>query len=162
MQDDAIDMSEIAEVTDADLHNAEYGTLVNKIAVSIRLDQEILDWFKSKGPGYQTRINEVLADYIKDVAPGRLSGSRRGIQSVSEESGGYSASTPALLESFEYVCGYGRLLDRLAETYLRSGHADKAEAIVKLALQLYSNMICVDKDQQKNFIADLNSQIRSL
>jgi uncharacterized protein (DUF4415 family) len=31
-----------------------------KASISLRLDQEVLDWFKSQGPGYQTRMNAVL------------------------------------------------------------------------------------------------------
>jgi uncharacterized protein (DUF4415 family) len=31
-----------------------------KERVSLRLDTEVVDWFKSKGPGYQTRMNRVL------------------------------------------------------------------------------------------------------
>ena len=31
-----------------------------KQRVSLRLDCEVLDWFKLKGPGYQTRINRIL------------------------------------------------------------------------------------------------------
>jgi uncharacterized protein (DUF4415 family) len=31
-----------------------------KAAISIRVDQDVLDWFKSRGRGYQTRINSVL------------------------------------------------------------------------------------------------------
>lgn len=31
-----------------------------KALVSLRLDQDVLDWFKAQGPGYQTRINAVL------------------------------------------------------------------------------------------------------
>jgi uncharacterized protein (DUF4415 family) len=26
----------------------------------LRVDIEVVDWFKSKGPGYQTRINRIL------------------------------------------------------------------------------------------------------
>lgn len=36
-----------------------------KQLVSLRLETEILDWFKSKGPGYQTRINAALMAYVK-------------------------------------------------------------------------------------------------
>lgn len=32
----------------------------NKSLVSLRLDQDVLEWFKAQGPGYQTRINSVL------------------------------------------------------------------------------------------------------
>jgi uncharacterized protein (DUF4415 family) len=31
-----------------------------KQPVSLRLDQEVVDWFKKAGPGWQTRINEAL------------------------------------------------------------------------------------------------------
>lgn len=32
----------------------------SKAAVSLRIDRDVLEWFKSQGPGYQTRINAVL------------------------------------------------------------------------------------------------------
>ena len=31
-----------------------------KQRISLRVDTEVVDWFKSKGPGYQTRINRIL------------------------------------------------------------------------------------------------------
>ena len=31
-----------------------------KTSISLRVDQEVLDWFKLQGPGYQTRMNAVL------------------------------------------------------------------------------------------------------
>jgi uncharacterized protein (DUF4415 family) len=31
-----------------------------KSAISLRVDQDVLEWFKTQGPGYQTRINAVL------------------------------------------------------------------------------------------------------
>jgi len=31
-----------------------------KQRISLRVDREVVDWFKSKGPGYQTRINRIL------------------------------------------------------------------------------------------------------
>jgi uncharacterized protein (DUF4415 family) len=31
-----------------------------KRRISLRVDIEVMDWFKSKGPGYQTRINRIL------------------------------------------------------------------------------------------------------
>jgi uncharacterized protein (DUF4415 family) len=31
-----------------------------KASVSLRIDQDVLDWFKAQGPGYQTRINMIL------------------------------------------------------------------------------------------------------
>ncbi len=37
--------------------------VTGKAQVTIRLDQDILSWFKDQGPGYQTRINAVLRQY---------------------------------------------------------------------------------------------------
>ena len=31
-----------------------------KRKISLHVDTEVIDWFKSKGPGYQTRINRIL------------------------------------------------------------------------------------------------------
>lgn len=31
-----------------------------KAAVSLRVDEDVIEWFKAQGPGYQTRINAVL------------------------------------------------------------------------------------------------------
>jgi uncharacterized protein (DUF4415 family) len=31
-----------------------------KASVSLRIDVDVLEWFKSRGSGYQTRINAVL------------------------------------------------------------------------------------------------------
>jgi len=31
-----------------------------KASLSLRLDADVVDWFKSQGPGYQTRMNAVL------------------------------------------------------------------------------------------------------
>lgn len=33
--------------------------------VTIRLDSEVLKWFKEQGKGYQTRINAVLCTYMQ-------------------------------------------------------------------------------------------------
>ena len=37
-----------------------------KQRISLRVDREVVDWFKSKGPGYQTRINRVLRRVMQD------------------------------------------------------------------------------------------------
>jgi uncharacterized protein (DUF4415 family) len=34
-----------------------------KTSISLRVDRDVLEWFKSQGPGYQTRINSVLRAY---------------------------------------------------------------------------------------------------
>jgi len=38
-----------------------------KSAISLRVDPEVLSWFKAQGPGYQTRMNAVLRAY-KDAS----------------------------------------------------------------------------------------------
>ena len=37
-----------------------------KRRISLRVDTEVVDWFKSKGPGYQTRINRILRRVMKE------------------------------------------------------------------------------------------------
>jgi uncharacterized protein (DUF4415 family) len=43
-----------------------------KAQLTIRVDREVLDWFRGQGRGYQTRINALLRAYMeahkKDVA----------------------------------------------------------------------------------------------
>ena len=38
-----------------------------KTSISLRVDADVLDWFKRQGPGYQTRINTVLRAF-KDAS----------------------------------------------------------------------------------------------
>jgi len=37
-----------------------------KVAISLRIDEDVLGWFKAKGQGYQTRINAVLYAYMRE------------------------------------------------------------------------------------------------
>jgi uncharacterized protein (DUF4415 family) len=45
----------------------------SKVPVSIRLDSEVVEYFKQAGPGYQSRINAVLLGYVRSQRqkPGR-------------------------------------------------------------------------------------------
>jgi len=36
----------------------------SKRAISLRVDPDVLDWFRSQGPGYQTHMNAVLRAYV--------------------------------------------------------------------------------------------------
>ena len=38
---------------------------VHKEPVTVRLDPEIVDFFRSGGPGWQTRMNAALAEYVR-------------------------------------------------------------------------------------------------
>jgi uncharacterized protein (DUF4415 family) len=35
-----------------------------KKLLSLRVDQDVVEWFKGTGPGYQTRMNAVLRAYV--------------------------------------------------------------------------------------------------
>ena len=37
-----------------------------KIPVSIRLSSEVIDFFKNSGRGWQTRVDEILLDYVNN------------------------------------------------------------------------------------------------
>jgi uncharacterized protein (DUF4415 family) len=41
--------------------------LVPKVPVTLRIDPDVLEWFKHEGEGYQTRMNAVLRAY-RDAA----------------------------------------------------------------------------------------------
>ena len=58
--DDEIDYSEIPALGADFWRRAEFHMPRPKKAVSIRLDADVLAWLRSKGPGYQTRMNAML------------------------------------------------------------------------------------------------------
>ncbi|AOY83202.1 BrnA antitoxin family protein [Moorena producens JHB] len=62
--DSAIDTSDIPELDDHFWENATMVKPITKKAISIRLDSDIIDWFKSQGKGYQSSINNVLRTYV--------------------------------------------------------------------------------------------------
>jgi len=62
--DAAIDYSDIPETDAAFWAKAELRLPQAKKGVYLRLDQDLLDWLKSQGPGYQTRINAILRAYM--------------------------------------------------------------------------------------------------
>ena len=70
MPEDAIDTSDIAEITPEMFASAavkQGGVPVKtpKQAISLRVDPEVLAWFKAHGEGYQTHMHAVLAAYVK-------------------------------------------------------------------------------------------------
>lgn len=42
-----------------------------KKPVTLRLDADVLEWFKKQGRGYQTRINQVLREWVIRAEKGR-------------------------------------------------------------------------------------------
>lgn len=65
LKDSEIDYSDIPELDEVFFRNAKLVLPEPKAAVSIRLDKDVLKWFKSQGSGYQTKINAVLKTYVK-------------------------------------------------------------------------------------------------
>lgn len=59
--------AELRDLPDALWQGARVVTPVAKQAISIRLDQDILDFFRAAGPRYQSQINAVLRSYVEHV-----------------------------------------------------------------------------------------------
>ncbi|MGC2811918.1 MAG: BrnA antitoxin family protein [Bradyrhizobium sp.] len=53
---------------DIDWSNAVLVIPARKKAISIRVDEDVLDFFKKEGNGYQRRINAVLRSYMQQKA----------------------------------------------------------------------------------------------
>ncbi len=72
IKEEDIDYSDIPELDEAFWKNAEVRLPETKTGVYIRLDGDVLNWLKSQGKGYQTRINAILRAYYEahqDKAP---------------------------------------------------------------------------------------------
>ena len=65
LKDKTIDISDIPEQGKAFFKRAVLRLPEPKTAVTIRLDQQVLKWFKAQGFGYQTRINALLRAYME-------------------------------------------------------------------------------------------------
>ena len=60
IKDEDIDYSDIPEADESFWRRAELQMPQPKKGVYVRLDTDVLDWLKSKGKGYQTRMNAML------------------------------------------------------------------------------------------------------
>ena len=69
MSDDEIDFSDCPEVSPEQFARAIVKRGIpatkNKVQVTLRIDDEVLEWFKSQGRGYQTQINNLLKAYME-------------------------------------------------------------------------------------------------
>ena len=65
MPDSEIDTSDSPEGTD--WRGAVRGGLYRPVKrlTSLRLDADVVEWFKARGDGYQTRINAALREYVE-------------------------------------------------------------------------------------------------
>lgn len=64
MKDEDIDFSDIPELDEKFIKNVVI-RLPKKRPITIRLDDDVIEWYKSQGRGYQTRINQLLRRYME-------------------------------------------------------------------------------------------------
>ena len=66
ISDSEIDTSDIPEIINWD--NAVVGKFYRPIKkpVTIRLDTDVIEWFKTQNGKYQSNINKALREYIKE------------------------------------------------------------------------------------------------
>jgi uncharacterized protein (DUF4415 family) len=72
----ASDLDEVGMVIDWE--NATLELPQSKAVLNMRVDKEILDYFRKTGKGYQSRINAVLRSYVERKAPEPKKGIARG------------------------------------------------------------------------------------
>lgn len=65
MTDEEIDYSDILPLDDEFFATGELRLPETKPLISIRIDPDVLAWFRSQGSGYQTRMNAVLRMYME-------------------------------------------------------------------------------------------------
>jgi len=67
LKDEEIDFSAIPEISFEKFARAVVRRglkpVPRKELLTLRIDSDVLTWFKKKGPGYQTRINALLRAY---------------------------------------------------------------------------------------------------
>jgi len=68
LKDAEIDFSDIPRLTKSFFKKAELKLPEPKRSISMRIDPDILAWFKRKGKGYQTKMNAVLRMYMEAKA----------------------------------------------------------------------------------------------
>ncbi|MBE9204459.1 BrnA antitoxin family protein [Synechocystis salina LEGE 06099] len=69
MEDKDIDLSDCPEVTPEMFAKAivrrGLPKTKTKAQITLRIDSDVLQWFKSQGRGYQTQINQLLRAYME-------------------------------------------------------------------------------------------------
>ena len=65
LKDEEIDTSDIPEITEEQWSKSELFR-PKKVFTSFRCDADVLEWLKSKGRGYNTRMNQILRAAMAD------------------------------------------------------------------------------------------------
>jgi uncharacterized protein (DUF4415 family) len=70
MSDNVIDFSDDRSANSEEWRDAVVGKFYRPIKqqLTLRIDADVIDWFKKQGKGYQTRINELLRDVMRKEA----------------------------------------------------------------------------------------------
>jgi uncharacterized protein (DUF4415 family) len=67
MKDEEIDLSDLPEIPPEKFAQAVVRKglqpVERKAQITLRVDADVLDWFRKRGAGYQSRINAVLRAY---------------------------------------------------------------------------------------------------
>ena len=69
MKDEDIDPSDSPEITPEMFANSVVRRGLkptpNKVQLTLRVDSDVLEWFKARGSGYQTQMNALLRAYME-------------------------------------------------------------------------------------------------
>lgn len=69
MRDEDIDTTDIPELTPEQFARAiarkGLKPMPHKQQVTLRIDSDVMDWFRTRGRGYQTQINALLRAYVE-------------------------------------------------------------------------------------------------
>ena len=65
MSDEGIDTSDIPELDDSFWRDARVRFPGGKERLTVRFDEDMVQWFRSQGRGYQTKMNAVLRSFYE-------------------------------------------------------------------------------------------------
>jgi uncharacterized protein (DUF4415 family) len=77
LRDEDIDYSDIPELDEEVFAQPLVPWPPRKESITIRVDADVLSWFKQQGRGYQTRINQILRRYMDVAGKGRRKAASR-------------------------------------------------------------------------------------
>ncbi len=72
MKDVDIDFSDIPELSDEFWKNIKMLKPSKKEMISLRIDKDILDWFRRYGRGYQGYMNAILKSFVESTRNTKL------------------------------------------------------------------------------------------
>ena len=66
-----IDFSDLPATKEQDWNGAQRAKFYRPIKqqLTVRIDADVLEWLKTQGNGYQTRLNQILRDAMHKTAP---------------------------------------------------------------------------------------------